>query len=498
MKRATKRVGEGKSSAIVRWTIHRRLAAGAVAVGILAMAIASVACWSMWGGSRAMETLAGDHLPVLELSTALERELLNARIHFIYHVTIQKPGALEAGWQRYRNANAVMPKLRAEVDGAADLTALRPVAARLAQDLGEYEMVLNRILAVVANRENSGPAFASLVTEWAAAGARLVGAAGEMNAQCSQLARRSAIEHAAELHRAMLWMFVGCAVGGILCGLLGVLLIRGIGRILAPVVAELTGMARQLAGISRKVASSGQAAAQGAVEQAASLQETAASTKEVSALARQNGESAAAAAVLVAQSQERYAEANRALGQMISAMNEITAQSDRISSVIRVIDEIAFQTNILALNAAVEAARAGESGLGFAVVADEVRNLAGRCAQAAKDTAGLIEASKATSTGGKAKVELVAAAIRAVTEDAERVRKLVDRMSTDGQAESCGIQQIEQAVVEMNRATAVTVASAEDSAQSAETLKRDSHTLVEVVCHLSGLIGGNRETAEAG
>src|SRR6202050_4338942 len=103
--------------------------------------------------------------------------------------------------------------------------------------------------------------------------------------------------------------------------------------------------------------------------------------------------------------------AKETLGHMVGSMDEINASSKKISKIIRVIDEIAFQTNILALNAAVEAARAGEAGMGFAVVADEVRNLAQRCAQAARDTSGLIEESIAKSRDGKVRLDEVAAAM---------------------------------------------------------------------------------------
>src|SRR5438093_4540947 len=106
--------------------------------------------------------------------------------------------------------------------------------------------------------------------------------------------------------------------------------------------------------------------------------------------------------------------ADAALHDMVASMTAIKESSDKVSRIIKTIDEIAFQTNILALNAAVEAARAGHAGMGFAVVAEEVRNLAQRCAHAAKDTAGLIEESIAKSNHGKTKVDEVAVSIRSI------------------------------------------------------------------------------------
>src|SRR5579862_6160682 len=130
---------------------------------------------------------------------------------------------------------------------------------------------------------------------------------------------------------------------------------------------------------------------------------------------------------------------------MVVAMGEINTQSGKISKIIKVIDENAFQTNILTLNAAVEAARAGEAGMGFAVVADEVRNLAQRCAQAAKDTAELIEESIAKSNGGQATVDQVATAIRSITVESAKVKTLVDEVNLGSQEQARGIEQISKA-----------------------------------------------------
>jgi methyl-accepting chemotaxis protein/methyl-accepting chemotaxis protein-1 (serine sensor receptor) len=172
-------------------------------------------------------------------------------------------------------------------------------------------------------------------------------------------------------------------------------------------------------------------------------------------------------------------------------MGEISTQSGKISKIIKTIDEIAFQTNILALNAAVEAARAGEAGMGFAVVADEVRNLAQRCAQAARDTAALIEESIGKSSDGKVKVDRVAAAIREITGEFGKVKTLVDEVNHGSQEQTRGIEQVARAVTQMEQLTQTTAASAEESAAAAEELTAQSQTLKSVVERLAAMVGGS-------
>ncbi len=182
------------------------------------------------------------------------------------------------------------------------------------------------------------------------------------------------------------------------------LFVRSLNHVLRQTLSELTEGAGQVTSASAQVASSSQALAQGASEQAASLEETSASSEEITAMTRKNAENSATAATLMTDVDHRVTEGNQTLEEMMHSMQEITGSSDKISKIIKVIDEIAFQTNILALNAAVEAARAGEAGMGFAVVADEVRSLAQRSAQAAKDTAALIEESITKSNEGSTRL----------------------------------------------------------------------------------------------
>jgi len=153
-----------------------------------------------------------------------------------------------------------------------------------------------------------------------------------------------------------------------------------------------------------------------------------------------------------------------------------------------VIDEIAFQTNILALNAAVEAARAGEAGMGFAVVADEVRNLAQRSAQAAKDTATLIEESIATSNVGNQKLQLVAGSIRQVTESAREVKTLVDEVATGSREQARGIEQISTAVSQMETVTQRSAASAQEGAAASQELESQARRLKAIVERVQRLV----------
>src|SRR4029077_11204444 len=216
-------------------------------------------------------------------------------------------------------------------------------------------------------------------------------------------------------------------------------------RTLRSATEQLAEGAGQITSAASQVASSSQSLAQGASEQAASLEETSASSEEITSMTRKNAENSQSAANVMSAVDQHVKEGNRTLEQMVVSMAEINASSDKISKIIKVIDEIAFQTNILALNAAVEAARAGEAGMGFAVVADEVRNLAQRSAQAAKDTATLIEESVAKSSEGSANLQKVTEVIHSITSSSSKVKVLVDEVNLGSQEQARGIEQISKA-----------------------------------------------------
>jgi len=282
-------------------------------------------------------------------------------------------------------------------------------------------------------------------------------------------------------------------IGLSLCAGAAVLfVVRRTSRTLQKAATELAEGADQVASAATQVSGSSQSLAQGASEQAASLEETSSSSEEIASMARKNSENLRTAADLVSQSQQRFGVAEQALQQMVAAMGEITDSSQKVSKIIKVIDEIAFQTNILALNAAVEAARAGEAGMGFAVVADEVRNLAQRCARAAGDTTVLIEESVGKSNAGQAKVDLVAEEVRNLAQMAAKVNMLVDEVKLGSAEQSKGIEQVAQAVTQMERVTQTSAANAEESAAASQELSAQSKTLRAVAVQLTGLVGASK------
>jgi len=265
--------------------------------------------------------------------------------------------------------------------------------------------------------------------------------------------------------------------------------VRGAVAKLRGVVKDLDRGVKEVASASCQVAASSQAVAQGASQQAASVEETSSATEQISAMTRQNADQSRAAVDLTVRTGNAIEEANRALGDMQSSMQEINASCEKVGRIIRVIDEIAFQTNILALNAAVESARAGQAGLGFAVVADEVRNLAQRSAKAASETAGLIEESIAKSKQGRDSLEHVLGAIGKVTGSARQIASLVEGVKTGGVKQTRGIQQIALAMANIERIAQSSASAAEETAAVGEEMSAQANTLSDVARQLHAMVG---------
>lgn len=283
------------------------------------------------------------------------------------------------------------------------------------------------------------------------------------------------------------------AVGGaailVFCVVIALYLAKGITSTLSRVSGDLRLTSSEMAGAATQVANSSQSLAQGATEQAASLEETSSAAEEIRAMAQHNTSSLAEVANVTVQADVVVTRTQSSLGQLQHAMDLINTSSEKVAKIIRVIDEISFQTNILALNAAVEAARAGEAGLGFAVVADEVRGLAQRCAQAARDTSALIEESTTRAADGKATVAEVASEVQAISAESAKIRRLVEQVSQASKDQLNGVEQVARTIAQMQQVTQSTAAGSEQGAAASEELSAQAQHLSAAVEELDRLVG---------
>src|SRR5574340_568807 len=471
-------------------TIGKKLFLSSGAALVLTMAVAFVALQSIGALGDSIhrlihvemktQFLAGEVKNAVSDAISLERGIM-VRAFMKDHATIQKYNG------QFRETLVQYGKYLSEIAPMLDSEEARRMCEKLQTTQAGLTQNHEELLRLVdsGQTEAANKLFAErLIPMEAEAGDmadRLMRAEGESTATVAKSTEASVAQSR--------WVTILMLGLSLLVAVVVVYIVRRINKDLRLAVSELSEGAVQTASAAMQVSSSSQSLAQGSSEQAASLEETSASSEEINSMARKNSENSRSAAELVTQSQQKFMEANRSLEHIVTAMGEINTQSDRISKIIKVIDEIAFQTNILALNAAVEAARAGEAGMGFAVVADEVRNLAQRAAQAARETSDLIEESAGKVAGGKQKLDQVSRAVGSVTASAEQVRMLVEQVGESNQQQKNGIEQIARAVSQMEQVTQQVASNAEEGAAAGQEMTGQASSVREVVERLQELVG---------
>jgi methyl-accepting chemotaxis protein len=436
--------------------------------------------------------LTATHMPLLEVIsevdvTATEQEL--AATQYALH---RDEEFLTAFSERDKTADAKFAELKTLVEGDQELVDegwLEPVEKMAAQHDVFVKACHALIEAIKAEkpREEWDPIADEMAKQAELLMGHIDGFLDRNNKESNAVGAEAA--QSAVAARWIIGTLGICAV--VIGALLAFFITRGITKPVNRIVATLTEGADQVAAASTQVSSASQSLAEGSSEQAASLEETSSSLEEMSSMTKQNAENAGQADNLMKEANQVVVKANSSMDQLTTSMQEISRASEETSKIIKTIDEIAFQTNLLALNAAVEAARAGEAGAGFAVVADEVRNLAMRAADAAKNTANLIEGTVKKVKDGTEIVTNTNEAFQEVAKSSSKVGELVAEIAAAPNEQAQGIGQVNTAVAEMDKVVQATAANAEESASASEELNAQAEQMRGVVAELDALVNGS-------
>ncbi len=292
-------------------------------------------------------------------------------------------------------------------------------------------------------------------------------------------------------------IIIGSLLGIAATLVLAVITVRHTIARLRAITQNLNDSAEQVYGAATQISGSAQSLAEGSTEQASSLENTSSALEEMASMTRQNADNANQTNETTQNTGLLIASGASAVSNMSQAMLEISNAAEQIGRIIKTIEDIAFQTNLLALNAAVEAARAGDAGQGFAVVAEEVRNLAGRSAQAARDTAQLINVTIERVQNGSEIAVKLDSSFKEIERDAQTVARLINEIASATNEQAQGVDQVNTAIAQMDKVTQNNTASSEKTATAAEELSTLASGLSDLVADLLAMLNGG-EPARGG
>lgn len=358
----------------------------------------------------------------------------------------------------------------------------------MAQALGQYDKVQKEVLSLTTRNSNQKAIDLS-----SGEGRKAIAKARDLVFQIAQdndKAMDEAKKLSDEKYESIRNINLGVSIAGILIAILiAVVMVKQIMSMITTAINNVSEGAEQVASAANQISDSSQQLAEGAQEQAASVEEVTSSLAETKATVDQNSQNAREADLLSKDANDSAKLGYEHIKELTKSMEEINDSSRKIANIIKTIDEIAFQTNLLALNAAVEAARAGEHGLGFAVVAEEVRNLAQRSAEAAKDTAVIIEQSIEQVRKGN---DITAETNRAFEEILEKVKKAGDitgEIALASKEQATGIQQINEAMSQVDQVTQTMASNSEESAAASEEMSAQAVQMRSAIASVASIFG---------
>jgi len=477
----------------MKWTVTRKLFA--ISMGF-SLALAIMVGNALWTGrivTDANDTSAqrNKQLQMVNQLLLAHSELMLAAMDSIID---KDEGVVHADRKQTIDAHAVfVEKGMADLLNLADTQEEKRLAREVSDSFPKLVKVIQTDLVRLIEQRGDAAVFARIDDQLDAAGSSIAGNLYGIETSVQAEQQQAAVFVEGRIQFATMVSLLVCLAAMVIILPTFYMVNRSINASLNKVIDNVSHTSFRVSSAAGQVAASSVELAEGNSAQAAAIEETSSAMEETSSMTRQNAENARHADGLMADMARVVAEAGEAMNQLTTSMGEALVASEETSKIIKTIDDIAFQTNLLALNAAVEAARAGEAGAGFAVVADEVRNLAMRAAEAARNTADLLEDTAGKIKNGSSMVDGAAESFSRVAEGALKAQSLVGEITAASGEQADGVNQINQAIIEIDKVTQNNAATSEESASAASELQGMAEEMMSYVVELAALVGKELE-----